>query len=83
MFGPRSAAGRWVEVHPHSEDYRSKSADKVLFTLAPGIMIAVVIVSIATLPMGGWHQMSRSVNVSGATDPVARAKEVASNERSR
>src|SRR5665213_4059137 len=39
------------------EDYRSKNADKVLFTLAPAVMITVVILSIATLPLGGWHQI--------------------------
>src|SRR3984885_12917709 len=56
------------------EDYRPKNADKLLFTLAPGIMITVVIVSIATLPMGGWHQTSRSVDVSGSAEPLARAR---------
>src|SRR5580692_3970294 len=30
------------------EDYRPKNADKVLFTLAPAIMITVIILSIAT-----------------------------------
>src|ERR1700680_4170791 len=45
------------------EDYRPKNPDKVLFSLAPAIMISVVIVSIATLPMGGWHQATRVVHL--------------------
>src|SRR3984957_3595079 len=59
------------------EDYRPKNADKVLFSLAPAIMIAVVIVSIATLPMGGWHETTRVVNIENAADPEARARELA------
>src|SRR5207248_1471471 len=55
------------------EDYRPKNVDKLLFTLAPGVMITVVIISIATLPWGGWHQTSRTVHVYGAADPAARA----------
>src|ERR1700712_1940400 len=35
------------------EDYRPKHADKILFTLAPMIMITTVIISIAVLPWGG------------------------------
>src|SRR5882724_9371196 len=38
------------------EDYRPKNVDKVLFSLAPGVMITVIIISIATLPWGGWMQ---------------------------
>jgi NADH-quinone oxidoreductase subunit H len=62
------------------EDYRPKNADKVLFTLAPAIMISVVIVSIATLPMGGWHQTSRVVNVAGAQEPEVRATQLANEQ---
>src|SRR2546423_10116700 len=36
------------------EDYRAKNVDKVLFSVAPAVMIGVVIVSIAILPWGGW-----------------------------
>jgi len=40
------------------EDYRPKGADMVLFTIAPAIMIIVVIVSIAVIPWGGvWTRM--------------------------
>src|SRR2546425_519899 len=35
------------------EDYRPGSVDKYLFTLAPMIMITVVIISIAVIPWGG------------------------------
>ncbi|MGB7160240.1 MAG: complex I subunit 1 family protein [Tepidisphaeraceae bacterium] len=38
------------------EDYRPKHVDKVLFTLAPAVMIIVVIISIAVIPWGGWKQ---------------------------
>src|SRR5437868_13757414 len=35
------------------EDYRPKGVDKVLFTLAPAVMITLMIISIAALPLGG------------------------------
>jgi len=35
------------------EDYQARNVDKVLFTLAPLVMIIVIILSIATVPMGG------------------------------
>ena len=38
------------------EDYRAKHVDKILFTVAPIIMITVVIISIAALPWGGVRQ---------------------------
>src|SRR4030088_231883 len=40
------------------EDYRPKGVDRVLFTIAPGVMILVVIISIAVLPWGGVHQVT-------------------------
>jgi len=55
------------------EDYRPKGVDKVLFTVAPGLMIFVVIISIAVLPWGGEHQVTRTVNVTGAADAQAAA----------
>src|SRR4051794_20009092 len=45
------------------EDYRPKHVDKVLFTLAPALMIIVIIVSIAALPWGGTKQSTRQVTV--------------------
>src|SRR5215218_7649696 len=38
------------------EDYRPKGVDKILFSVAPMIMITVIIVSIAALPWGGTRQ---------------------------
>src|SRR5437762_2958713 len=38
------------------EDYRPKNVDRVLFSVAPMIMITVIIVSIAALPWGGIRQ---------------------------
>src|SRR5258707_906793 len=55
------------------EDYRPKGVDKILFTVAPGLMIFVVIISIAVLPWGGEHQVTRTVNVTGASDAQAAA----------
>src|SRR3982751_5706972 len=55
------------------EDYRPKNVDKILFTLAPAIMIIVVIVSIAVIPWGGVKQSVRTFDVSGASDPRAAA----------
>jgi len=38
------------------EDYRPEHVDKVLFTIAPGIMMLVIIISIAVIPWGGIKQ---------------------------
>src|SRR5579875_2879573 len=38
------------------EDYQAKGVVPILFTLAPLVMITVVIISIAVLPMGGIRQ---------------------------
>src|SRR3954451_11481616 len=45
------------------EDYRPKHVDKVLFTIAPAIMIIVIILSIAVLPWGGVKQSTRQLRV--------------------
>src|SRR5687768_15221480 len=55
------------------EDYRARNVDRVLFTIAPAIMIIVVIISIAVLPWGGFKQTTRTFDVSGAADPAATA----------
>lgn len=47
------------------EDYRPKGVDRVLFTLAPMIMITVIIVSIAVIPWGGIKRTTVP-----ASDPV-------------
>jgi NADH-quinone oxidoreductase subunit H len=56
------------------EDYRPRNVDKVLFSLAPGIMILVVIVSIAVIPWGGIKQTTRELRVPASDDPVAAAE---------
>ena len=45
------------------EDYRAPGADKILFTVAPGLMVLVIIVSIAVLPWAGIKQSERVVTV--------------------
>jgi len=47
------------------EDYQPKGVDKVLFTLAPGLMIVVIIISIAVLPWGGTIRTTRDIDVTG------------------
>jgi NADH-quinone oxidoreductase subunit H len=42
------------------EDYKPKNVDKILFTIAPALMMTVMIVSAAAIPWGGWRQTSRS-----------------------
>jgi len=41
------------------EDYRPAGVDKILFTIAPGFMVLVIIISIAVLPWGGTRQAER------------------------
>src|SRR5829696_1311656 len=45
------------------EDYRPKGVDKILFSVAPAIMISVVILSIVVIPWGGWKQSTMNVTV--------------------
>src|SRR4051794_7499396 len=45
------------------EDYRPGSVDKYLFTLAPMIMITVIIVSIAVIPWGGTKVTTRTIDL--------------------
>jgi NADH-quinone oxidoreductase subunit H len=51
------------------EDYRPGGVDKVLFTLAPGVMILVIIISIAAVPWGGTKESQRTITIpAGVTD---------------
>src|SRR5215213_11483914 len=45
------------------EDYRPAGVDKILFTVAPIIMIIVVIISIAVIPWGGIKETTTVVDV--------------------
>jgi NADH:ubiquinone oxidoreductase subunit H len=47
------------------EDYQPKGVDKTLFTIAPAVMVTVIIISIAVLPWGGTIRTTRDVDVTG------------------
>ena len=53
------------------EDYRPEKVDKVLYTLAPALMISVVIVSIAVIPWGG---IKGTRSVADVTNAMARGE---------
>src|SRR5688500_16536819 len=53
------------------EDYRPKRVDRILFTMAPAIMLRTVIVSIAVIPWGGVKQSSTTISYLATSDPVA------------
>jgi NADH-quinone oxidoreductase subunit H len=57
------------------EDYRPKGVDRVLFTLAPAIMIITVIISIAVIPWGGVWQRTRTVDVTAQPDYASVVRE--------
>ncbi len=48
------------------EDYRPKHVDAVLYTLAPMILMTVVIVSIAVIPWGGVKGSTTTVDITDA-----------------
>jgi NADH-quinone oxidoreductase subunit H len=50
------------------EDYRPAGVDRILFTVAPGVMILVIIISIAVLPWGGIKRSTRVVNFAPGTN---------------
>jgi NADH-quinone oxidoreductase subunit H len=55
------------------EDYRAKNVDKILFTIAPAIMIIVIIISIAVIPWGGIKQGEMKITVPAGVDAKAYA----------
>ncbi len=57
------------------EDYRPANVDKYLFTLAPMVMILLMIVSIAVIPWGGVKQTTKTYDVTGASNVVDAAKD--------
>jgi NADH-quinone oxidoreductase subunit H len=59
------------------EDYAAKSVDKVLFTLAPFVMIIVIIISIAVLPMGGIRQVTKQVDITQPTGGMTQQQATA------
>jgi NADH-quinone oxidoreductase subunit H len=62
------------------EDYKPRNVDKVLFTVAPGLMMIVMIVSAATIPWGGWRQTTNRYYLYGVSNPIARATEKAQHD---
>jgi NADH-quinone oxidoreductase subunit H len=53
------------------EDYRPRGVDRVLFTVAPAIMIIVVIVSIVVIPWGGINgSVIRNVDIPAGAVPA-------------
>ncbi len=59
------------------EDYRPAGVDKVLYTIAPAIMMVVMVVSAAALPWGGVRETTRTYNVAGRTEPDVVARNLA------
>src|ERR1051325_2644364 len=55
------------------EDFRPAGVDRILFSLAPAIIIIVAIISIAVVPLGGVHQKTVTYDVTEANDPSAAA----------
>jgi NADH-quinone oxidoreductase subunit H len=53
------------------EEFRPGGVDKVLFTLAPAIMILVVLISIAVIPWGGIHGRVTQLDVPAGQTPAA------------
>jgi NADH-quinone oxidoreductase subunit H len=43
------------------EDYQPKGVDRILFSVAPVLMIVTVIISIAVIPWGGMRQTSKAI----------------------
>jgi NADH-quinone oxidoreductase subunit H len=56
------------------EDYKPRGVDTILYTVAPGIMMIVMVVSAAALPWGGVRQTTRSYDTYGRADPANYAK---------
>lgn len=55
------------------EDYKPKGVDSVLFTVAPIMMMIVIVLSIAVLPWGGAVRTTRDVDVTGTTADTGSA----------
>jgi NADH-quinone oxidoreductase subunit H len=65
------------------EDYRPAGVDKILFTVAPIIMIIVVIISIAVIPWGGVKQTTRALGAGQtAADVVPNGATIVASDAS-
>ena len=58
------------------EDFRSSSTDKWLFSLAPMLMMLVVIVALAVIPWGGIFQGSRTFTAATAQQASTQAADL-------
>ncbi|MEM7808897.1 MAG: complex I subunit 1 family protein [Planctomycetota bacterium] len=64
------------------EDYGRKGVDRILFSLAPIVMIIVVIISIAVIPWGGVREVTKTITVdSSRLDAAAFAETAALDGR--
>src|SRR4051794_14025291 len=55
------------------EDYQPKGVDRILFTLAPIIMIITVIISIAVVPWGGMKETTKKISYDYTRETVGEA----------
>lgn len=64
------------------EDYRAKNVDKILFSLAPALMIVIVMVAVAIIPWGGTYGGISTINVpKGESALQAIQADLAANHR--
>ncbi len=64
------------------EDYGRKGIDRILFSLAPIVMIIVVIISVAVIPWGGVRQVTKTIEVDASRlDDAAFAETAALDGR--
>jgi NADH-quinone oxidoreductase subunit H len=63
------------------EDFRPKNTDKILFTVAPAVMMIVMIVSAAVIPWGGSRLTTRTYQLTSyEPNPVEYAKSLATKD---
>jgi NADH-quinone oxidoreductase subunit H len=63
------------------EDYKPRNVDKILFTIAPALMMLVMVVSAAVIPWGGWRQTTRTYDhLNIFKNTLAQAREKASHD---
>jgi NADH-quinone oxidoreductase subunit H len=80
-LGP-NRVGPWGLLQPMAdglkfflkEDYRPAGVDKVLFSVAPAMMMLVVLVAVAVIPWGGVVQSNRTVALPAGADPAVVAQ---------
>jgi NADH-quinone oxidoreductase subunit H len=58
------------------EDYGAAGVDRVLFTIAPAVMMLVVIAAMAIIPWGGIHQVTTTISPTGAAPQAAAEQSI-------